>query len=151
MKHNTRWAAQQLLRDVRNQRKEEEKHPKDAVLHLRIERETVKRIKAEAKARQMSVSDLVRRHLAEHFPPTENQPERPAFLAVTFAWADVVVAQETRCAKCGKSLPAQSHGWLAQGPPPPTRILCGTCYDQFQKEMHDDQTLITEEDRHDGQ
>jgi len=130
MKRSSRRAVQQLRRDARKQRK----RPKDAVLHLRIEEETMARIKAEAKARQMSISDLVRGHLAKHFAPSEKESDQPAFLAATFAWADVVVAQETRCAKCGKALPGQSHGWLAQGPPPPTRIVCGTCYDTFQTE-----------------
>lgn len=146
MKQSTQRAAKQLRRDVKKQLRETGRSRKDAVIHLRIEHEIVKRIKEEAKACKMSVSDLVRRHLVELFPASEDGPATPAFLAATFAWVDVVAAQETRCAKCGKGLPAQSRGWLAQGPPPPTRIVCGTCYDGFQAEIHDSRTSGTEEE-----
>ncbi len=80
----------------------------------------------------MSVSDLVRRHLAKHFPASTDGSERPDFLDETYGWSDVVVAQETRCTGCGKALPAYDHAWLAQGPPPPTRFVCTACYDEFQ-------------------
>ena len=132
----------------RHNRKKQRKARKDAVLHLRIEGEVMERIKVEAEARDMSVSDLVRSHLAEHFPAAAETPDRPAFLAVTYAWVDVVLAQGTRCATCRKALPPHTHARLAQGPPPPTRVVCGTCYDGLQAEARDDQPPEPEEVNH---
>jgi hypothetical protein len=134
----------------RHHRKKKRKPRKDAVLHLRIEGDVMERIKIEAEARGMSVSDLVRSHLAEHFPAATETPDRPAFLAETYAWVDVVVAQETKCATCRKALPPRTHARLAQGPPPPTRVVCGTCYDRLQAEQaHDDEPPEPEEVNHD--
>ena len=131
-------AARQLRRDVRRQ---EEAERKDAVLHLRIEGGLMARIKSEAEERGMSVSDLVRGHLSEHFRAPESGFAGPEFLAATYAWVDVSVARESRCAICKKELPAGSHAWMAQGPPPPPRVVCGTCYDTLQsaarKDTHD--------------
>ncbi len=128
-------AARQLRRDVRRQ---EEAERKDAVLHLRIEGGLMARIKAEAQDRDMSVSDLVRGHLSEHFQAPQPDPAAPEFLATTCAWVDVNVARDARCAVCKKPLPAGSHAWMAQGPPPPPRVVCGTCYDTLQSAARTD-------------
>jgi hypothetical protein len=132
-------AARQLRRDAKRQ---EDAERKDAVLHLRIEGALMARIKSEARERDMSISDLVRGHLAEHFQADEADPVGPEFLKATYAWVDVNVARDSRCAICKKAVTAGSHAWMAQGPPPPPRVVCGTCYDTLQsaarQDSHDD-------------
>ena len=128
-------AARQLRREVKRQ---EEAERKDAVLHLRIEGGLMARIKSEASDRGMSVSDLVRGHLSEHFQAPEPGTTGPDFLGTTYAWVDVNVARDARCAVCKKELPSGSHAWMAQGPPPPPRVVCGTCYDTLQSAARKD-------------
>ena len=138
---SNRQTARQIQREMERERKSK----KDDVLHLRIEAEVVKRIKSEAHARQMSVSDLIRRHLAEHFQPDEGKSDAMKLLAGTLAWADMVVARATPCAMCGKVCSVQSHAWLAQGTPPPARIVCGSCYDEIQVQNQQDAISQPEE------
>ena len=139
-------AARQLRRDVKRQ---EEAERKDAVLHLRIEGGLMARIKAEAHERGVSLSDLVRGHLSEHFQEPDPGTSAPEFLGTTHAWVDVNVARDARCAVCKKGLPAGSHGWMAQGPPPPPRVVCGTCYDTLQSAAREDARKNTRKATHD--
>jgi len=130
-------AARQLRREAKRQ---EEAERKDAVLHLRIEGALMARIKAEAREREMSISDLVRGHLSEHFgtPDPAATGANPEFLATTYAWVDVNVARDSRCGVCKKPVPTGSHAWMAQGPPPPPRVVCGSCYDTLQSAARQD-------------
>lgn len=125
--------ARQLQRQV-EVHQSQLRETKDAVLHLRIESEVMERIKAEAQRQKLSVSDLVRRHLAAHFAVNTPAEGVQAFLASTFAWSDAVLSQDTRCAVCGAFLARGSHARLANGPPPPARLVCDTCFEQFQQQ-----------------
>jgi hypothetical protein len=131
MNPQTVQAARQLQRQVEQQRALL-KSAKNAVLHLRIEEAVMERIKAEAALRKMSVSDLVRCHLAEHFAPDSGDGEAPAFLRETFAWSDAVIMQDSQCALCQRAMPRGTNARLANGPPPPARLVCGPCYDGIQ-------------------
>lgn len=119
----------QIRNEIGRQHRKMKKHRKGSVLHLRIEDDLLERIKQAAKTREMSISNLVRSYLAMHFGPGPGEGKRPAFLDATDGWSDVVVARDARCALCGKDLPAFSHAWIAQGPPPPAQTICGGCYD----------------------
>jgi len=137
MKLDSRKAARQLQHEVKTKRRAERRLRKDAVLHLRIEGEIMDRIKAEAAARDMSVSDLVRCHLLERFSeplPSEGTPE---FLLATTAFSDVEVLQETHCAICDELMPRGTNVRMAHGPPPPARLICAPCYDALQSESED--------------
>ncbi len=137
MTSDSHRAAKQLQHEVEKQRQAERRLKKDAVLHLRIEGEVMDRIKAEAKARDMSLSDLVRCHLLERFsepPAGENAPE---FLRATSAFSEVDVLQDSHCALCGEAMPRGASARLAHGPPPPARFICANCYDGLQTEPED--------------
>jgi hypothetical protein len=135
VKHDNWKAARQLQRDVEKQRWAERKHKKDAVLHLRIEGDVMDRIKVEAAAREMSVSDLVRCHLVERFSETCSSGGSREFLLTTSAFSDVVIMKDSRCAVCGRVLLRGTSARLAYGPPPPARLVCGDCYDGLQSQF----------------
>ncbi len=137
MKDDNRKAARQLQREVEELRRAERKLKKDAVLHLRIEGAVMDRIKAEAAARDMSVSDLVRCHLVERFSEPRGSEGSPEFLLATSAFSDVAVMQDAECAMCGKAMPCGTSARLAHGPPPPARLLCGDCYEGIQSQLED--------------
>lgn len=137
MKHDSRTAARQLQRDVKMQRLAERRLRKDAVLHLRIEREVMARIKAEAEARDMSLSDLVRCHLLERFCKTRAGEGTPEFLLATSAFSGVEVLQNSHCAICDELIPGGASARLAHGPPPPARLVCTNCYDGLQSQSED--------------
>ncbi len=101
---------------------------KDGVLHLRIEASIVERVKLEAQAHDLSVSDYVRMRLVEGFGVSSDTPQRPDFLLDTFAWTDAVILQDRTCAICATTLPRGTQAWLAAGPPPPVRFICEACY-----------------------
>jgi hypothetical protein len=105
---------------------------KDAVLHLRVESDIMDRIKTEASARDMSVSDLVRCYLVERFSETCVDKGLPEFLQGVSAFSDVVVVNNSRCAICEQVLPRGTNARLAHGPLPPARLVCGNCYDGLQ-------------------
>lgn len=102
---------------------------KDAVLHLRIEADIVARVKLEAKAQKLSVSDYVRMRLIDGFSAPVDAPGAPEFLLVTTAWTDAVIMQDCPCAICGEEMPRGTKAWLATGPPPPSRLVCASCYE----------------------
>ena len=135
MKHDNWKAARQLQQEVENQKWAERKLKKDAVLHLRVERDIMDRIKAEAAARDMSVSDLVRCHLVERFSGNHPCEGSPDFLLTTTAFTDVVIVRDTRCAVCDHVLLRGASAQLACGPPPPPRLVCGNCYDGLQSQF----------------
>ena len=137
MKHDSRKAARQLQREVERQRRAERRLRKDAVLHLRIEGEVIARIKAEAAARDMSVSDLVRCHLAERFSGSRAGEGTPEFLLATSAFSDVEIVQDSHCAICGEIMARGASARLAHGPPPPARLVCANCYDGLQSQCED--------------
>ncbi len=137
MKHDDRKAAKQLERDVKEQRWAQRKLKKDAVLHLRVESDIMERIKAEAAARDMSVSDLVRCHLEERFSETPTGEGAPEFLRSTTAFSDVMVMRNGRCAVCNQVLARGTNVRLAHGPPPPQRLVCGNCYERLQSQFED--------------
>ena len=116
-------------------RKEIKSHPygnrkqkKDAVLHLRIERIVMEKIKEKALQMGMSVSDMIRRHLSDHFLDIEEKSFHSAFLKLTYAWVDVVLARESKCAICKNNIDAYEKAWLAQGPPLPSPVVCSRCH-----------------------
>ena len=68
-------AARELKRNVKRRGRARGKgraSRKDAVLHLRIEAEIMERIKTQATSKGVSISDLVRWHLAEHFGSSDS-------------------------------------------------------------------------------
>jgi hypothetical protein len=130
-RHKKKSMVCQIRSEIGRQHRKLRRHKKGSVLHLRIEDDLMARIKQEAKAREMSISNLVRNYLAIHFGPGPEESERPAFLDETYGWGDVVLARDTHCVLCEKDLPAYSHAWIAQGPPPPVRTICGDCYDEM--------------------
>ena len=140
MSDSSAAAARELRRNVKRQgRGRGRASRKDAVLHLRIEADIMKRIKSEAKASGVGISDLVRRHLAEHFRPNHssgdssglNSRGAPDFIKDTYAWTEIVLAKETRCAVCNSLLAAGDNAHLPQGPPPPAKIVCDKCHGQL--------------------
>lgn len=139
MKCDKLKAARQLQRDVKKQRRAERKLKKNAVLHLRVEGDIMERIKVEAAARDMSVSDLVRGHLAECFSVTYPCKDSPDFLLATTAFSDVVIVRDSRCAVCDQILSRGKHAMLAYGPPPPERLVCGKCFDDLQSQSEKQQ------------
>lgn len=137
MKYDDWKRAKQLERDVKKQRWAQRKLKKDAVLHLRVESDIMDRIKAEAAARDMSVSDLVRCHLAERFSETRTSKDSPEFLRSTSAFSDVMIMRNGRCAVCDQVLVRGTTVRLAHGPPPPERLVCANCYDGLQSQFED--------------
>ena len=137
MTYESRKAARQLERDVKKQRWAQRKLKKDAVLHLRVESDIMDRIKAEAAAQDMSVSDLVRCHLEERFSAPPISEGAPVFLRSTSAFSDVMVMRNGCCAVCSQVLPRGTNVRLALGPPPPERLVCGNCYDGLQSQFED--------------
>jgi len=107
---------------------------KNAVLHLRIESDLMDRLKAEAKAHKLSLSDFVRMRLVESLSTPAPNADTPEFLSTTTAWTEAVVMHDTTCAACGEPMPRGTRAWLAHGPPPPPRMICGACQE----------TLLTE-------
>jgi len=134
MNHDTLQAARRLQRQVEDQRARR-RGAKDAVLHLRIEKEVMDRIKSEARLRKLSISDLVRACLSEHFPKAAETNGQPEFLQATYAWSDAVVMRDSPCAVCGAPLARGTSARLANGPPPPARLVCGPCYDAIQQDL----------------
>ena len=135
-------AARQLQQQVEKKRWMERKARKDAVLHLRVEEDVVERIKTEAAARNMSVSDLVRCHLGEWFSDKRICDGIPEFLLATIAFTDVEIIRDARCAVCDKTLPRGANARLACGPPPPLRMVCDKCYDGIQSAFEDQPELF---------
>lgn len=141
MKQDSLKAALKLRQEVEKKKWAERKLKKDAVLHLRVEGDIMDRIKAEAAAREMSVSDLVRCHLVERFsgaPPVDGSPE---FLLATTAFMEVVTMGANHCAVCDEVIPHSTRTRLACGPPPPARLVCGNCYDDLQLQIEQSQKL----------
>ncbi len=141
MKHDNLKAARQLQQEVEKKRWMERKIKKDAVLHLRVESDILDQIKAEAAARDMSVSDLVRCYLVERFSSTDLSDGQPGFLLATTAFTDVVTLQDSRCAVCDKALPRGENVRLACGPPPPPRLVCDNCYTNIQSQLEEQHDL----------
>lgn len=141
MKQDNLKAARRLQQEVEKKKRMERRLRKDAVLHLRVEGDIMDRIKAEAAARNTSVSDLVRCHLGERF--TENVPcgDTPEFLLATTAFTGVEIMRDSRCAVCDEVLPRGMNVRLACGPPPPPRLVCGKCYDGIQSQFEEQQEL----------
>jgi hypothetical protein len=137
MKYDSRKAARHLQLEVEKHRRTLRKLIKDAVLHLRIERDIMKRIKAEAEAREMSISDLVRTYLVERFSENRAEEGSPKFLLATSAFSDVEVIQDTHCAICDELITRGTHARLAHGPSPPERMVCPNCYDNLQSQFLD--------------
>lgn len=136
MKPDSLKAARRLLWDVERHQAPARGCRKDAVLHLRIEGGVMERIKAEAAARNLSVSDLVRGHLSEHF--AESKPEEagaPAFLLAATAFSGAAVLRENPCAACGKAVGRGGRAFLAHGPFPAPQLVCGDCHDALQEEL----------------
>lgn len=136
MKPDSLKAARRLLWDVEKHCRGDGRSRKDAVLHLRIEGEVMERIKAEAAARNLSVSDLVRGHLAEHFAAA--RPEggaQPAFLLSVAAFSKASVTRESPCAACGVTLVRGVRAFLAHGPFPAPQLVCGDCHGALQQEL----------------
>jgi len=131
MSDSSASAARELRRNVKRRGRSRASR-KDAVLHLRIEAAIMEHIKVEAKARNISISDLVRRHLGEHFSPGDtgrNSSENGAeFVADTYAWTEIMLAKETRCEVCNVLLAVGDDAHLPQGPPPPAKIVCDKCH-----------------------
>lgn len=135
MKHDSLGAARRLLWDVEKHQHAGRGCRKDAVLHLRIEGGVMDRIKAEAAARNLSVSDLVRGHLAEHFSEARGTGGLPDFLAATSAFSEVAVMRESPCAVCGEILPRGAPARLAHGPFPAPHLVCAACHDALHREL----------------
>jgi len=129
---DSRKMARKLQRDVEKHRQAKRRLRKDAVLHLRIEGDVMDRIKAEAEAREMSVSDLVRCYLVERFSEARSGEGTPEFLLATSAFSEVEVVHESQCAICDEVMPCGANARLAHGPPPPERLVCANCYDNLQ-------------------
>ncbi len=146
MKQDDLKAARQLQQQVEKKRWMERKAKKDAVLHLRVEEDVMDRIKAEALARNMSVSDLVRCHLDERFSDTRTCDGIPEFLLATTAFSEVKIMRDSRCAVCDKTLPCGASAQLACGPPPPLRMVCDKCYGGIQLQF-EEQLKILQGDR----
>ncbi|MDQ1256498.1 MAG: hypothetical protein QG656_1094 [Candidatus Hydrogenedentes bacterium] len=139
MNPSNQEAARQLQRDVERQLWAQRRLKKDAVLHLRVESDIMDRIKAEASARDMSVSDLVRCYLIERFSGTGVAEGLPDFLREVLAFSDVAVVNDSPCAACGQVLPRGTNARLAHGPLPPARLVCGNCYDGLQSYSEEEQ------------
>lgn len=137
MKQDGLRAIRQLERDVIRQRLASRKHKKDGVLHLRIECPVLARIKAEAVARAVSVSDLVRYFLGERFPEPRPCDGVPEFLSATTAFSDVELIQGTGCAICGEIMPRGTRARLAHGPSSPERLVCPHCHESLQSQTED--------------
>jgi hypothetical protein len=137
MKHDSSRAARQLERDVIRQRLAARRLKKDAVLHLRIEGTVMARIKAEAEARAMSVSDLVRNYLVERYSEPRPCDGAPGFLLATTAFSDVELNQDTHCAICDEIMLRGTRARLAHGPSPPERLVCTHCYESLQSQTED--------------
>ena len=137
MKQDRLNAARILRQEVEKKKWAERKLRKDAVLHLRVEGDIMDRIKAEAAAREMSVSDLVRCHLVERFSGPPSEGGSPEYLLAANAFTDVVAMGENYCAVCNTVIPHGSKTRLACGPPPPARLVCGKCFDDLQSEIEE--------------
>lgn len=128
--------ARRLQAQVERQRSRR-REKKDAVLHLRLEADLMERVKFEAKAHGMSVSDFVRVHLLAGLAAPASDGA-PAFLAQTSAWTDAVVMRAGSCAVCNDLMPKGARARLANGPPPPARLICGDCYERLLAESVED-------------
>src|SRR5690606_18921047 len=121
MSRDTLHKARQLQQQV-EERWARLKGKKNAVLHLRIETELMERIKAEAAAHKLSLSDFVRLRLVEGLGKPVANDRTPDLLSETTAWSEAVVMHAAECALCGVSLGKGARAWLAHGPPPPARM-----------------------------
>ncbi len=135
MKQDSLKAAHRLLWDVEKHQHAGRGSRKDAVLHLRIEEAVMDRIKAEAAARNLSVSDLVRGHLAEHFAENHAAAGLPDFLAAAAAFSEAAVMRDSPCAVCGEILPRGASAFLAHGPFPAPHLVCVSCHDALHREL----------------
>lgn len=130
MNNTTRSLARAILQEVDARHRARRKLRKDAVLHLRVEGELMERIKAEARAAKVGISDLVRNRLALLFASTPTPPaEAAAVFADTLAWSSGISVRAAACAGCGTSLAAGTAVWLAHGESGPTRLACDACHE----------------------
>jgi hypothetical protein len=103
-------------------------------------------IKAEAEARDISISDLIRSYLIERFSVAPMSGEIPAFLLETTAFSDVVVMKTSSCAACGLALELGASARLAHGPFPLPHLVCGNCYESLKTQINAQATISGGED-----
>jgi hypothetical protein len=130
MNNTTRSLARAILHEVDARHRAQRKLRKDAVLHLRIERDLMERIKAEAQAAKVGISDLVRNRLAALFAEKPApQAQTSGVFSDTLVWSSGVAVRPAACAGCGAPLAAGAAVWLAHGVAPPARLACDSCHE----------------------
>ncbi|HDP35003.1 MAG TPA: hypothetical protein ENN29_07845 [Candidatus Hydrogenedentes bacterium] len=135
LKHENLKAARRLQREVEKKLWAKRKRKKDAVLHLRVEGSVMNRIKSEAAALDMSVSDLVRHYLTEHFREEGASGGMSEFLFASSAFSEVVIVNDNHCAVCDRTLHRGARAYLAHGPFPASPLVCGSCYKTLQQQL----------------
>lgn len=136
--------------DPRKARKKEEKElekerRKDRLIQTRVDRRLQKLLVEQARARRISVSNLVRNTLEDAFglgvsepgssasPSIDDEPspssEPAPALDHIYAWNSVILGREAECSRCGRSLDAGGRAFmgLSEDPTAPRAWLCLQC------------------------
>lgn len=110
---------------------------KDQLIQTRVDRRLQKVLVDQARARRISVSNLVRNILEDAFglgvtapAPEPEPPSKPApALDHVYAWNSVILGRAAECSRCGRALEAGGHALmgLSEDPKAPRAWLCVQC------------------------
>lgn len=134
-----------MATDPRKKRKEERELEKqlrkDRLIQTRVDRRLQKVLVDQARARRISVSNLVRNILEDAFgltpEPVEDAevPEQDPGpnLDHVYAWNSVILGRDAECSRCARSLEAGGRAFmgLSEDPTAPRAWLCPSCGEEL--------------------